>query len=353
MNMENIQPKISVIMPVYNSKEYILEAIESVLNQSFTDFELLLIDDGSSDGSEKICDKLAQEDSRIKVFHKKNGGISSARNYGLEHSNGKYIAFIDNDDRYKKDFLKTAFEEFDNSKLDFLKCGAERHVLKNDKLVQRELRQIPYNISLNKELFLSTYFKFKETCIYNTIWNGLYRKDFLVKYNIKFNEAIRLGHDDQLFNIDLFRHFSSFKILSECYYIWMQRSEHSTSLQYNEEYFNESIYTLNYEKMMFGELNPNYLLKPEWQCRIAEYFFKGLSNIFSSRKVDPIPLKVQYESFCKWIRQYKANNLLNKQMVITILPIKKKRGILLLLAVETNPLIAFTCSKMYFQIKRL
>ena len=109
----------------------------------------------------------------------------------------------------------------------------------------------------------------------------------------------------------------------------------------------------NYEKMMFGDLNPNYLLKPEWQCRIAEYFFKGLSNIFSSRKVDPIPLKVQYESFCKWIRQYKANNLLNKQMVITILPIKKKRGILLLLAVETNPLIAFTCSKMYFQIKRL
>ena len=92
--------KISVIVPVYNSEEYLPDTAASILNQSFEEFELILVDDGSKDRSGKICDELAQKDKRVKVIHKQNGGICSARNCALKLAKGEYIAFCDNDDMY-------------------------------------------------------------------------------------------------------------------------------------------------------------------------------------------------------------------------------------------------------------
>lgn len=94
----NLTPKISVIVPVYKVEQYIHRCIDSILSQSFTDFELILVDDGSPDNCGKICDEYAQKDSRIRVFHKPNGGASSARNTGIENACGKYLCFIDADD---------------------------------------------------------------------------------------------------------------------------------------------------------------------------------------------------------------------------------------------------------------
>lgn len=94
----NNNPKISIIVPVYNVEQYLTRCIDSILNQSFADFELLLIDDGSRDKSGAICDEYAAKDSRIRVFHKENGGVSSARNIGLEKARGEWLAFIDGDD---------------------------------------------------------------------------------------------------------------------------------------------------------------------------------------------------------------------------------------------------------------
>ena len=91
-------PKVSIIVPVYNVEKYLHRCVDSILLQTFTDFELLLIDDGSTDKSVGICDKYAFKDRRIRVFHKKNGGVSSARNLGIKKSNGVYILFVDSDD---------------------------------------------------------------------------------------------------------------------------------------------------------------------------------------------------------------------------------------------------------------
>lgn len=91
-------PLISVIVPVYNTEKYIRKCIESILNQTFTDFELILIDDGSTDNSGKICDEYAVKDSRINVIHQKNSGVSVARNIGLDNASGTYVAFVDSDD---------------------------------------------------------------------------------------------------------------------------------------------------------------------------------------------------------------------------------------------------------------
>ena len=102
----DFSPKISVIVPVYKVEKYLPECIESVLAQTFPDFELLLVDDGSPDNSGKICDAYAARDSRIRVFHKPNGGVSSARNLGVKNARADYIAFLDSDDWWKPEFLE-------------------------------------------------------------------------------------------------------------------------------------------------------------------------------------------------------------------------------------------------------
>ena len=110
MKMDNQGPKISVIVPVYNVEQYLPRCIDSILAQTFTDFELLLIDDGSTDKSGDICDEYARKDPRIRVFHKPNGGVSSARNMGLDNAKGEWIAFVDSDDWVNEDFLANFIE---------------------------------------------------------------------------------------------------------------------------------------------------------------------------------------------------------------------------------------------------
>ena len=103
-------PTISVVIPAYNVEKYLDKCMNSVLNQSFTDFEVLLIDDGAKDSTVQLCDKYAEKDTRVKTYHKKNGGLSDARNYGLERISGKYVTFIDSDDYIDNNYLKYMYD---------------------------------------------------------------------------------------------------------------------------------------------------------------------------------------------------------------------------------------------------
>lgn len=98
---------VSIIVPAYNVEKYIKKCIDSILRQSYTEFELLLIDDGSTDNTSRLCDDLAQQDTRIKCFHKPNGGLSDARNYGLDRMSGKYVTFIDGDDYVSSNYIES------------------------------------------------------------------------------------------------------------------------------------------------------------------------------------------------------------------------------------------------------
>lgn len=121
---------VSVIVPVHNAGSYLSRCIESVLSQSYTDFELLLIDDGSTDGSKTVCDDYAAIDSRIRVYHKVNGGVSSARNKGLDEAKGDYIIFIDADDYVNPGYI----EHLMNSDSDLVITGAQRFNARNDSI---------------------------------------------------------------------------------------------------------------------------------------------------------------------------------------------------------------------------
>lgn len=112
-------PQVSVIVPVYNVERYLPRCIDSILAQTYTDFELLLVDDGSPDGCGRICDEYAKKDRRIRVFHKKNGGQSDARNYGLDHMQGNYVTFVDSDDYVGENYLSILMEMITEGETDF------------------------------------------------------------------------------------------------------------------------------------------------------------------------------------------------------------------------------------------
>ena len=121
--MENYSVKISVIMPVYNSGEYLKTAVESILSQSLREIELILVDDGSTDGSSERCDEFATSDERVKVIHQKNAGICAARNVALRIAKGEYLAFSDHDDEYLPGLLEDSLNFALENHLDIVKYG--------------------------------------------------------------------------------------------------------------------------------------------------------------------------------------------------------------------------------------
>ena len=138
-------PKISVIIPVYNAESTLRRCVDSVLAQTFTDFECLIINDGSKDRSGAICDEYAARDSRVKVFHKENGGVSSARNVGLDNATGEWIAFVDSDDWAGEKYLESFSEYLD---ADLIISGIQS-VNKNEIVANRESEYIDGGLYLD------------------------------------------------------------------------------------------------------------------------------------------------------------------------------------------------------------
>ena len=118
-----MNPEISIIVPVYNADRYLKNCISSILNQSFYNFELILINDGSKDCSGEICDNYASKDKRVKVIHKNNEGVSIARNIGIDMSKGKYIMFCDSDDVIEKDWCRSLYNLYTNNHNSVAVCG--------------------------------------------------------------------------------------------------------------------------------------------------------------------------------------------------------------------------------------
>lgn len=118
-----MEPLISVIVPVYNVEKYLAKCIDSILNQTYANLEIILVDDGSKDNSGKICDLYAKKDNRVKSFHKENGGLSSARNFGIEKSLGEYLGFVDSDDYIADDMYETLLKLIVDYKADLAMCG--------------------------------------------------------------------------------------------------------------------------------------------------------------------------------------------------------------------------------------
>lgn len=213
-------PKISVIVPVYNAEQYISHCIECVLAQTFRDFELLLIDDGSTDNSGKICDEYEKKDSRIKVIHKINAGVSAARNDGINIALGTLVSFVDSDDWVEKDYLQTIIDNLCDN--DILFWGSVWH-LEDGCSCSISFGNLTFLDNVEQGLL----FLLKNDIRINYLgftWNKVFKKDIIDRYNIRFVENLSVS-EDEVFTIDYCKHIKSMRVIENhiYHYLWKKQ----------------------------------------------------------------------------------------------------------------------------------
>lgn len=265
--MKNHTPKISVIVPVYNVEQYLPRCIDSILVQTFTDFELLLIDDGSTDNSGKICDEYAKKDNRIRVFHKENGGVSSARNLGLDNIRGEFVNFVDSDDWLEKDCFFILMEDKYIADLTFFGCNLQftdgsktthspTSFYSSDKnRIEEQLGKLKHNPQSFEYLGYT--------------WNKLFKKEMIDRYRLLFvlNLTFR---EDELFTLSYSRYITSLRIKSDCIYNYRVTS---TGLTCSIKTENEYTLLSNNLLEVIKSYNDLSLLMYEYNA-ILYYFFR-------------------------------------------------------------------------------
>ena len=180
-------PKISVIVPVYNTEKYLHRCVDSILAQAFADFELLLVNDGSKDKSGAICDEYAAKDSRVRVFHKENGGVSSARNVGIENAKGKWITFVDSDDWVSFRYLENLYAHSLNGvDLVFSYATIDNGV---DSYKENYLACLVKSDDLD-EIFIKN-----DIAWHTSPWAKLYKIELINRNNLRFVENVYIGED--------------------------------------------------------------------------------------------------------------------------------------------------------------
>lgn len=236
--------KFSVIMPVYNVEKYIETAIKSVLNQTYENFELLIINDGTRDDSMKIVSKYQNKDDRIKIYNKQNGGLSSARNYGLKYATGQYICFIDSDDYIEDTMLEKLNDEISVKKYDMLIYGYNIDILNSNeqKIESKKITEKSFIFSRNNSQNLN----FKNISIIGYAWNKCYKYELIKNNSLKFEEGTSYI-EDIVFNNSFFKISKDIKVMDTSLYHYIQRNRETLG---RKSYKNMLELDLRYSKLL-------------------------------------------------------------------------------------------------------
>ena len=229
--------KVSVIVPVYNVERYLERCIDSVLNQTYRDFELILVDDGSTDSSGRICDEYGEKDGRIKVIHKENGGVSTARNLALDHVSGDYIMFLDSDDALDLDAVERCVESTEGAKWDIVLFGFHMYsgsdgaeVFQGDTVYSDELIE-------TKEKLNKSFSEYYRKGYLNFITDKIIRSSLIKSSGVRFNSGFDIGGEDGLFILGLLSGVSNIKITSDAFYQYYRRTSESITQLFKPEKF--------------------------------------------------------------------------------------------------------------------
>jgi len=206
--------KISVIVPVYNVEQYLERCAESIINQTYKNVEIILVDDGSTDNSGKLCDELAKKDERIKVIHKENGGVSEARNIGIDSATGEYVIFIDSDDYINEEMLSELYSQIKKENADVSVCGV-MNVYENNHTPQA--RNINEYLILNNEEFLREYLKGER--VPGGIWNKLIKAS--IAKTIKF--PVGRIYEDAYYHYELIKLAKRYVVTTKPLYNYYHR----------------------------------------------------------------------------------------------------------------------------------
>ena len=213
-------PDVSIIVPIYNVEKYLRSCIDSILSQTFISFELLLIDDGSTDASGAICDEYALMDRRVHVTHQINRGVSAARNVGLDKSVGKYVCFVDSDDCVTSDYLATLMEQVQG--FDVLFFGFFLRYNDESSMSLSLRKQCAVNEIEKEQLLLSLC---KNDTGYNVLsytFDKIFRRNLIEKYNLRFDENICLG-EDEIFALAYCLKAQYLKVIPDALYCYSPR----------------------------------------------------------------------------------------------------------------------------------
>lgn len=255
---------ISVIVPIYNVEEYLPTCIESILNQTYKDLEILLIDDGSTDNSGKICDMYAKQDSRCIVLHQLNKGLSGARNTGLDYATGEYISFVDGDDYIHPQMLEILYEALQKGDYDFSmtlykEVYAKENVLFISNYTFQEFDQDQliyglYNTSRKRNNYSEMNF--------HIVWNKLYKKKLI--NNTYF---VQTSAEDTVFNTSIYLKCKKIIAINKALYYWMQRNTSITHQGINSTFINRIV---SYNQC----LNNIPLVYPHYRGAVIEKMYK-------------------------------------------------------------------------------
>lgn len=246
--MKKQQPFFSIVMPVYNARQYLPAAINSIMKQSFSNFELILVDDCSTDGSDQICKKIVNQDERV-IYERlnQNKGVSIARNKGLKMAHGQYIGFIDSDDTVDSDLFEKAYNILAVGEYDCLKfCCKEEYYSQNGQLKYTKTASMQEGVYYQGIELWNQIVHMEMIPLFGYAWNGFYSKAITAMHGISFNKTLKVNEDFD-FNIQFFKHVKSLKCVSWAPYHYAKREGDSLSNQ-------EKNYSYNVQMMKICEL---------------------------------------------------------------------------------------------------
>lgn len=254
---------ISVIVPIYNVENYLEKCVYSIINQSYKNLEIILVNDGSTDNSGNIADYFAKIDNRVKVFHKENGGLSDARNYGVNKANGNYIGFVDSDDYINEKMYDHLYEIITAEDADVAECSFK---LVYDNHI-RDFNNEEYYLVLNQEEYLKEYFKMEK--VYGAVcWKLISSK---IAKNIEF--PVGKYYEDAYYHLDLIDNAEKYVISGKSYYYYRMRTGSITNKKFNEKHM-DNIYALDKFKNYVEENNNNlyeYFLNKEMYAYLSVF----------------------------------------------------------------------------------
>lgn len=290
------RPLISIIIPIYNSEKYLDRCIESIVNQTYKNLEIILINDGSSDNCPKICDAWAKKDNRIKVIHKENEGVSIARNIGINNSKGEYITFIDSDDYIDSKMYEKMLEKLNNT--DTKLCFCDINIVNFDQTITK------FNFNnetiITKKDFFETVFN--NNAMNFAVWNKLISRKLIG--NIRFDSNIYI-REDALFLFECIEKIDKICYLNECLYFY-QMDSNSTLHQNNIRKMISSLdATAKMIEILKNNQINNYL---EEQCNYICRFYKYKSRLEEEK------IKIDLSKYEQHVKEYLNDNLLSKNI---------------------------------------
>lgn len=285
---------LSFIVPVYNVKPFIQECIESILSQNNCSFELILIDDGSSDGSEHICDKYSEDDERIIVIHQRNKGVSAARNEGLKIARGKWIWFVDGDDYIAPNSINVLNDFLKEISTDCVFFNLSE--LRDNVLYTNSTSQSKENVfSMQKDEFLLTFSSFFNPTI-------LFNNSIIHRYLLYFTDNLKVAEDLE-FQYKYLLHCKTPTYLNEALYIYRRRSDSTTT---NDTFYNNNLKDSFQASLNLLEYLKKWHIKPEsWlSFRIRQLLKSGLQSAEKLKVLDKRTLRKNLSNILKDYSDY-------------------------------------------------